>query len=117
MQITHSALFSIISHQELKKKLSIGAALSITRRHLCSQMTPANLCTTHCSNCAVHILNALEGAESAAKPAGRYVQRLRHEFAAIAESQERRVDDTKRDALGIPVLRGDIFEDMLLGVS
>jgi hypothetical protein len=117
MQITHTALFNIISHQELEKKLKIGAALTITRRHFCSQMTASNLCSKECSNCAAHILKALSGLEEAGSPQGMYVNHLRNEYASIAEKQEKPKIVPKKDKLGIPVPRNDIFEDLLLGVS
>lgn len=117
MQITHTALFSIIPYQELEKKLKTSAALSITRRHFCSQMTASNLCSKECANCGVHILKALSGIEKAKRPEGMYVSHLRNGFASIAEAQEKPEITPKKDKLGIPVPRSDIFEDLLLGVS
>lgn len=116
MQIPHTALFAIILHQDLQKKLKVSAAILLTRRHFCSQMTTHKLCTTQCSNCAPAIQSALENIEQAAKPAAMYVTRLRHEFASIAEKQEKPEIEAKKDSLGLPVEREDIFEDLLAGL-
>lgn len=117
MHITPAALFAIIPHKNLQKKLNVGAALLLTRRHFCSQMTSSDLCTKKCTNCAAAILSALENIERASKPAAMYVARLRHEFANIAERQEKPEIEAKKDGLGLPVEREDIFEDLLAGIS
>ncbi len=117
MQISDKALFAIIPHEELRQKLPIGAALLLTRRHFCSQMTTHNLCTTECSNCAAAILAALENVEKAGSPAAMYVTRLRHEFANVAEAQKKPEIEAKKDKLGLPVEREDAFEDLLAELS
>jgi copper chaperone CopZ len=117
MQITDKALLAIIPYTDLQAKLKIGAAVRLTRRHFCSQMTTNNLCPMNCPDCAARILSALKNIEKAANPAGMYVVRLRHEYASVAEAQAKPEDTPKQDAMGLPVEREDIFEDLLAEVS
>jgi hypothetical protein len=90
MQIYPSKLLAILSYEKLKRtKLNIGAAVAMTRRHYCSQMTMNNLCPGKCEDCSVRILAAIDHVLKAdVKPEAAFVVKLRDQAANAMDEQD-----------------------------
>jgi len=93
MQITPKNLFQILPYSELKKLgLTVSAAVGLTRRFYCSQMTMNNLCTQDCGDCAARLLRATSNLKTAGKPAGLFAANLRRQVADAVEA----IDNQKK---------------------
>jgi hypothetical protein len=118
MQITAKALLQIVPYQEMQShSIKVGAAVTVVRRHFCTQMSANGLCTKECSNCALHIQNAIDGIERAGKPTGMFVGRIRQEAAAAIESAHAAEKSPKKSIKLGETEKTDAFEELLAGVT
>jgi len=119
MEISKPALLAIIPYKELQRTtLTVPAALVITRRHFCSQMTTHNLCTAECTNCKEPIQAALQGLDALDKAEGMFVTRLRHQVAKALEAVDAQKEPVvKTNAFGEKDTSVDLFADLLTGLS
>ncbi|MGD8405301.1 MAG: hypothetical protein PVJ21_16695 [Anaerolineales bacterium] len=119
MQINPKTLLAIIPHSELQElKLTVGAAVSLTRRLYCSQMTINNLCTKNCDDCAARIREAAAGLQAAKRPAGLYAARLRHQVAnALEELDAQKEPEVQKNKYGERDETVDIFDTLLAASS
>jgi len=118
MEISKQELLDIIPYKELQQtKLTLPAALVITRRHYCSQMTTHNLCS-NCLNCKERIREAFQGLETLSRAEGMFVTRLRHQVAnALEEIDAQKKPEVKTNLFGEKDTSQDLFADMLTGLS
>jgi hypothetical protein len=118
MEISKQALLEIIPYKELQRtKLTIPAALVITRRHYCSQMTTHNLCTAECLKCSDRLREAVQGLESLSRAEGMFVTRLRHQVAeALEEIDAQKEPTVKTNLFGEKDTSADLFADLLTGL-
>jgi len=102
MQIKPKTLLAIISHSELQElKLTVGAAVSLTRRLYCSQMTMNDLCTKNCDDCAARLLRATGHLEQADRPPALFASNLRRQVAnAVEEADGQKKADFQKNRFG-----------------
>jgi hypothetical protein len=118
MQITSKTLLEIIPYQEIANHhITVGAAVTVVRRHFCTQMNTNNLCTQECSKCALHILNSIDGIERAGKPVGMFVGRIRQEVATVIESANTKKEPSEKPIKLGRTQKGDAFEELLAGIT
>ena len=118
MQITSKTLLEIIPYQEIANHhITVGAAVTVVRRHFCSQMNANNLCTKECSDCALHIQNAIDGVERAGKPVAMFVGRIRQEAATVIEGANIKKKPTKTNVKLGESAPADAFEKLLAGLT
>ena len=114
MQIAPQSMFQIIPYQELKRlKLKVSAAVGLTRRFYCAQMTMNDLCTKECSDCAARLLRATTNLETAQKPAALFISNLRRMAAdAAEEADKQKVADVQRNKWGERDETVDLFASL-----
>ena len=118
MQITAKALLQIVPYQEMQShSIKVGAAVTIVRRHFCTQMNANNLCTKECSECALHIQNAIDGIERAGKPVAMFVGRIRQETASVIESAHAKEGPSKKTIKLGQTEKTDAFDELLVGIT
>jgi hypothetical protein len=119
MQITPKKLLEIIPYTELKKlRLTVSAAVGLTRRFYCSQMTMNDLCTSDCDACAARLLRATSNLETASKSTGLFAANLRRQVAdATEEIDNQRKATVQKNKWGEKDDTVDIFSELEAGMS
>jgi hypothetical protein len=118
MQITSKALLQIVPFPEMQKhRVTVGAAVTVVRRHFCSQMNTNNLCTEECTNCALHIQSAIYEIEQAGKPVGMFVGRTRQIVASVIEDALAEKEPSKKSVKLGDARETDAFEELLAGIT
>jgi hypothetical protein len=119
MQINPKTLLDIIPHSQLQDlKLTVGAAVSLTRRLYCSQMSMNDLCTKNCDDCAARLLRATSNLERADRPPALFASNLRRQVAnAVEETEGQKKADFQRNKFGEKDDTVDIFAALETGLS
>jgi hypothetical protein len=119
MQITPNNLFQILPYTELKKLgLTVSAAVGLTRRFYCSQMTMNDLCITDCNACAARLLRATSNLETASKPTGLFAANLRRQVAdAVEEVDNQKKPEVQRNRFGEKDDTVDLYAELEAGLS